>query len=197
MYPLVLTGENGHNKKHCMKILGLDPGFAAFGYALVAYGTTGMVVEALGVLRTEPSSAKRKVLASDDNARRAREIVRDLRPLVEGARLVCTESMSFPRSSSAAAKMALSWGLIVAEVDRCDRPLLQATPQEIKKRLCQNKSADKLEVENELNHRFGEMKLKALLKTVPRTLHNHAYDALAAIIACLDSEQGRMLKGMT
>ena len=62
----------------------------------------------MGVIRTEKSSAKRQVRASEDNLDRAKEIAEEIQKLVKdyNIQLICAETMSYPRNSSAAAKMA-------------------------------------------------------------------------------------------
>lgn len=172
-----------------MKVLGIDPGFASCGYALIHVGTTGETVVELGVLRTEKSAAKRQVLATDDNVRRTRELARPLTELVQRADVVCAESMSFPRNASAAGKMCLCWGLLVGLVFARDLPLLEASPQEIKKRICGRRDASKEELERELVRRY-----EPLPPEVPASLREHAYDALGAAVACLDSDVIRLAR---
>lgn len=200
-----------------LRVLGFDPGFASLGYALVELrDPSGLVrprVVQMGVLETRPSAKKRKVLAADDNLRRLRVVARAVAGLVSGrppaewrsdnpgqtpslgvspAHLVCAETMSFPRNSSAAAKMALTWGTIMAEVERWNLPFLQASPQEIKLAVTGRRDAEKKDVEDALVKRYGKNTRK-LLRELRDGAHNHAFDALAAITACLDSEEGRML----
>lgn len=195
-------------------VLSLDPGFASFGYALLT--PTGEVVT-LGVLRTEKSNEKAKVMATEDNVRRARVIANGFTDLLEGrrpgvlrdyrhvplgqakpnlvrVRLVCAESMSFPRSSSAAAKMAMSWGVIVGGLVAHDLPLIQTSPQAVKKCATGNASASKKEVEAAMIKRFGRGLLR-MLKGTPEGQFEHAFDALAVGAACLDSDDARMLRG--
>lgn len=203
-------------------VLGLDPGFASFGYAVLALPTGGLAedpaVVALGTLRTKGTDKKQRVLAADDNIRRARELAVPIRTLIHighvgasrdggpkpvmgglfderGIALVCAEKMSFPRSSSAAAKMAMSWGMIVANLERRGVPLLQASPQDVKRRVTGNASASKEEVERAMVKRFGRGLYRMLGKT-PKTQHEHAFDALAVVIACLGSEEGLMLRNL-
>lgn len=196
-------------------VLGVDPGFASCGFAVLSLGDSEAddQVVTLGVLRTKPSSNKQRVLATEDNVRRARDLATSMRALhdcgsmipvthrgvaalFEGGdriRLVCAERMSFPRSASAAAKVAMVWGLIVANLERRGVPLLQASPQDVKKRVAGNPAATKEAVELAMLKRFGRG-LHRMLKAVPKGEHEHAFDALASIVACLDSEEGRMAR---
>lgn len=172
--------------------LGLDPGFADFGWAKVNIYAYRADVPAMGVIRTEKSAAKRNVLAVDDNLRRTFEIYDNLSSLFEGVSVVCVESMSFPRNSSAAAKVAMTWGVMASLVKKCGVPLLQVSPQAIKKAVCKKNNASKEEVESAVKSIFP---FKAgLLEDVAPSHHNHAWDALAAVHACMDSDVMRALK---
>lgn len=198
-------------------VLGLDPGFTSLGFAVVALGKTPEEdrVVTLGVVRTKASDKKQRVLVADDNIRRCRELSRPVRGLIafgnsaggtehetrgvqalfEAAPvlLVAAEKMSFPRNSSAAAKVAMTWGLIVANLERRGLPLLQASPQEVKRRVTGKADASKEAVEAAMIKRFGRGLLR-MLKSLPEGQHEHAFDALAVVVACLDSEEGRMAR---
>jgi crossover junction endodeoxyribonuclease RuvC len=177
-------------------LLGLDPGFASVGWCVLSLEESREDVVAMGVFRTEKADAKRKVLAADDNFRRAREIVRLLRPKVDNVQAICAESMSFPRNSSAAAKMAMSWGVVACMSELFNIPVVQATPKEVKKAVCSNGSATKEEIEAALRARYAGRLSASLLADVPRSCHEHAWDALAACVACFDSEVVRLARRM-
>jgi len=176
-------------------IVGLDPGFACLGYAVADVKSDKIEVMGLGVLRTERSDKKRKVLASDDNLRRCKELVRLVLPLSEGAVAFCAESMSFPRSSSVAAKMAMCWGMMATLSEIREIPILQVSPKELKRKVCGNASASKIEVGEALDKRFDRSFGQELLaKGVTRSFHEHAYDALGTIVASLDGEFLQLLR---
>jgi Holliday junction resolvasome RuvABC endonuclease subunit len=135
------------------------------------------------------------VLAVDDNVRRARELVVGLRDVMRhfDVRAIAAESMSHPRNSSAAAKVALAWGVIVTLSEVAELPLLQASPQEVKHRVCQSKSASKDEVAFEVRRQLGNH-IEDLLGDYPDGLHEHAYDAAATALACMSSDVVRALR---
>jgi crossover junction endodeoxyribonuclease RuvC len=185
-----------------VSVLGIDPGFASIGYARVLFDGERLEVERMGVFRTEKSSNKRKVFASDDNMRRAREIHTFLCDLLrEGphgpVRAVCAETMSFPRSSSVAAKMAMCWGVLAGLSQQFDVPILQASPMELKNKVAGSKKASKEEVQAALEKRFGKSKLQKLCADVPASFFEHPYDALGAVVACSDSEVIRLARRMS
>lgn len=187
-------------------VLGLDPGFASCGYAVLRVDAGVARCVALGVVRTKKSAKRLRVLATDDNMRRAKEIARALRSLLEygaldptrkhgPARLVCAESMSSPRNSSSASKMAMTWGALIALCDERGLPLLQASPQQVKVRACGKSTASKEEVERAMRKQYAG--LGKLVKHLPDGEHEHAFDALAVAHACLDSEEARLARAFS
>jgi crossover junction endodeoxyribonuclease RuvC len=178
-------------------VLGIDPGFASIGWSVVRIDATGEHLVDLGVIRTEKSAAKRNVRASEDNLERAKEIAQEIQDLIGKYRiqLVCAETMSYPRNSSAAAKMAMCWGVMAAIAQQHKIPIAQATPQEVKKAVTGRKDASKEEVQEAVRGLFpalqgGEAKHGGpyILRAVPRSLWEHPYDATAAVVACRESE---------
>jgi Holliday junction resolvasome RuvABC endonuclease subunit len=142
----------------------------------------------LGVLRTEKSSKKQNVLAAADNFRRAREIGRALaRILLENnVDAICAEAMSFPRSSSVAAKMAMCWGVLAQLCEALCLPLVQASPKDIKRAVTGSAAASKDDVQAALSSRFPDA--VGLVGSIPRSFHEHAFDAVGAVVACRGSE---------
>ena len=185
-------------------VLGIDPGFASIGLCIVAIGPNPVDDRPvrMALFRTSKSSAKRKVRASDDNLERAKEIAQWLQTMVKtyDVKIICAETMSFPRSASVAAKMAMCWGVIAAISAREKIPVSQASPQEIKKTMCQNKSASKEEVQASLNLLFRADLVgpESVLteSRIPGSQLEHPYDALAAVVACRDSAEVLLLRRM-
>jgi crossover junction endodeoxyribonuclease RuvC len=178
-------------------VLGIDPGFASIGWSVVRVDAAGEHLVALGVIRTEKSSAKRNVRASEDNLERAKEIALEIQDLIGKYRiqLVCAETMSYPRNSSAAAKMAMCWGVMAALAQQHKIPIAQATPQEVKKAVTGRKDASKEDVQEAVRGLFPALQGREakhggpyILRAVPRSLWEHPYDATAAVVACRESE---------
>ena len=179
-------------------VLGIDPGFASLGYAIVSIGPADETITAMGVVRTVRATKKRRVRASDDNFERARELVGALQNLVRHhligrATLLVAESMSFPRNSSVAAKIAMCWGALAGVAVAENLPVLQATPQEIKRAVCGRRDASKEEVRERLLLRYGAGTVAAL-RLVPKSQWDHPFGALAAIVACLETDHIRLLR---
>lgn len=180
-----------------VRVLGIDPGFASFGWAIVELGASSVRPVALGVIRTKPSPKKRRVRATDDNVERCREISEAIARLLEEHLpvAIAAEAMSFPRSSAVAAKMAMAWGVVVDRATLLRLPIVQATPQEVKRALTGARDASKLDVRAELVRRFPG--LAGLLVGVPGGEHEHPLDALASVLAGLDSEALRMARRLS
>lgn len=180
-------------------VLGIDPGFAAFGYAVAEVVTTGHGIRVLelDVIRTAKSTAKRNVRTTDDNVRRAREIALHINAVLDGYAppfiAVCAEAMSFPRSSSVAAKVALAWGVVAGICEARLLPLLQCTPQELKQAVCGRKTASKEDVELALKERYGADVIDDHVVGLGK-LREHPIDALGAIHACLNTNEIRMAR---
>jgi crossover junction endodeoxyribonuclease RuvC len=174
-------------------VLGLDPGFASLGWCACSVTAGSVRAVAAGVLRTKKSAAKHGVYASDDNLTRARFIYSAFDAIVVAFQpaALCAESMSFPRNASAAAKVAMSWGVIAAVAEAHALPVLQASPQAVKLALCGKKDASKEEVQAALRVRIGD--LDPLLLNVPKGQHEHPYDAGAVVVACGASDVMRLL----
>lgn len=175
-----------------MNVLSLDPGFASVGYSIVELLSQGERVVAFGVIRTQKSVKKRHVLACEDNFARAREIALRLRSLAvtHDVRAICAEAMSFPRQASVAAKMAMCWGILADLTADRNLPLVQPTPQHVKKALCGKASASKIEVEAAVRARYCGLDLTG----IPSGQQEHVFDSLAAVVASLDSEVLRALR---
>ena len=175
-------------------VLGLDPGFGKCGYCLFEVDKVpgdDTVLE-LGVIKTKKSAKKRKILAADDNLDRAGDISKKLWKLSREASAICAESMSFPRNASIAGKMAMCWGIISAIAVRREIPVLQASPQEIKKCICGNNKASKEDIQETLNNKYKEC--PGLAEKIAKGQREHPYDALASIITCLDSSYLKLLR---
>lgn len=185
-------------------ILGVDPGFKNVGWGAIGRQGGRLVPVGFGVIRTEKSSAKREVRAADDNLRRAREIAHGLFLLMSAIRgggdlwtpkVFCVESMSFPRNASSAAKVAMTWGVLATISEMLKMPLIQASPQEVRRALLGfvGKKASKEEVRDAVLKKLPALVEHPGWKELPSSLHEHVYDSFAVALACQDSEVVRML----
>lgn len=183
-----------------MHLIGLDPGFASIGYAILKLpplrvtGTKPFVVS-FGVMNTEKSEKKQKVLSVEDNVRRAIEIARFFRALLASAPntlAFAAEAMSFPRSASPAAKMAMCWGALASLSDATNTPILQASPQHVKREVTGYKTATKEEVQTAMVRAYPE--IVALRVHINEGRWEHCHDALAVAHVMLESDVVRMAR---
>ena len=176
-----------------MIMLGIDPGFANVGIGIVKVGKTDCSVIFTEILRTKKADKKVKVYVADDNIRRIREAASSLIDTIEQHDItaICAEAMSFPRNASTAAKMALFWGALIMIAHERDLPLYSATPQQIKKSLCGTNKASKEDIAKAVNARI---KGPVPMAGIPKTKQEHAYDAIAAVLTCIESDELKLVR---
>lgn len=150
-----------------------------------------------GAILTKPSSKKKHIYTGDDNRRRTEEIATflatALTPKEGPVSIICAEEFVYHRGIKASAKVGLAWGsLITRALDR-GIPLLEASPQQIKVATHGTNSATKAEVEDALVARYGTL-LRSHLVDLPKGQHEHAYDAIGAVVACLNDNLIRIAR---
>jgi len=179
-----------------MIVLGIDPGLATCGLAAVDLQPPSLakrpdVLVRAWVVRTEKSARKLDVRAADDHSRRARELAAEVataigihRPLA-----VAIEAPSWPRNAATAAKIGIAFGAIYALAQEHRLPLVQASPQDIKRAVTGSKTASKDEVIAAIEARFPDIEWPT-----QTTLWEHAADAVGAVVANLDADVLRMVR---
>jgi len=179
-------------------VFGVDPGFAKIGWTIAEITDSGVTPREMGLISTKKSDKKLKVLASDDNVRRAREIAVAMNEILARYAVVavCAEAKSFPRNASAAAKVAICWGVLVQSATTLDLPLIQARPQEIKRSMCGKANVSKKDIQDACDRIFGADVLHPLVKGIAQSDLEHPYDSLAAVVTCSDSEVLRLARKM-
>jgi Holliday junction resolvasome RuvABC endonuclease subunit len=182
-----------------MFIIGIDPGFASVGYSVLCSSENFLDIQRVGVFRTEKSSKKRAIYAADDNFRRAKEIgklLEDLCREFSPIGYIAVESMSFPRNASAAAKVAMFWGLLASVCMRYQSSVVQLMPMEIKKAVVGSKTATKEDVREAVRKKFEHnlALLDAFESGHPKDCREHVYDSLGAVITSINSEVALLLK---
>jgi Holliday junction resolvasome RuvABC endonuclease subunit len=180
-------------------IIGLDPGLATCGIAIVELETPYSRVVRLDVHRTAPSPKKQAVLSASDTLRRARELSAWLSPWLDTADAVAAERFSAPRNAGAAAKIGWAWGVIAAQTEARRLPVVQPSPQEVHRALCGSAQAAKTEVEAVCRARIRawpgtDDAIEELEQSHPCSAHEHAWDALAVVLASLDSDLVRAIR---
>lgn len=180
-----------------MRVLGIDPGFANIGWAIVEFSDSGKP-SLLDFGNFETEKDQEATSASRDNIRRAAEFAAFLG---EGTRTgeyaaFCCEAMSYPRNAVAAAKMSMAWGVIIATATANNIPILQATPMDVKKRVVGIKTASKSQVQKAINSRFPNAKQLMKSSGLPKGKWEHPYDAAASALACQVEAKALLLKNV-
>lgn len=179
-----------------MKLLGVDPGLAACGLAVVELCPGSVTrVAGLEVVRTAPSTKRRRLRSADDLGDRLRSIA-----VVIHARLqehpdlvaICVEARAIPFRGgrmmvkpSVISALGRVRGLVDAFAVQRNLPVVEETPQVLKELTAGRKDASKADVQAALEQRFPEVRQ---MWPPQKTLHEHAADALAACVAGLESE---------
>ncbi len=178
--------------------LGLDPGLKNFGWTLVELTIGGSInVLEMGVICTDKSDKKQKVLGADDNFRRAREQAEAVDLLMKKhVRVVFAESVSFVRNAATMCQVGHSWGVIASLCNVHALPLVQATPQQIKTAVGGFIGLSKGEIQEALDATFGYCLAEKHLGKLKKSAWEHPYDAVGAVVAGVRSEVTRaVLRG--
>jgi len=150
-----------------VKILGIDPGTATTGFAVIE--RIGGEVHALdfGVVSTRP-----KIPAEE----RLLEIAENISELLELHQpdLVAVESLFFFKNQTTAFAVAQARGVILLEIARFKVPLVEITPLQVKRAIAGYGKADKQQVQKMVKEIFS-------LEKIPKP--DDAADALAIAFA--------------
>jgi Holliday junction resolvasome RuvABC endonuclease subunit len=168
-------------------VLAIDPGFAIAGWALVRLASKPKNdwVSSVGLIRTSSDAKKRHVLQAEDNIRRTREVIAAIRKLrrANGVCAICIEAFSPVRSSGVAAKLGHVYGAIAAYTEFASLPLIAASPQQVKRAVLGKQSGSEEEMEKALA-KYAPTNMASL----PKSMANHAWDAIGVFIACRESD---------
>lgn len=175
-----------------MRVLGIDPGFSSMGWAVAEVRGGNVNPLHCGVITTEKNTKKTNTRSSEDNILRAKQIHASLEFLFRehGIMLIATETMSWPRNAGVVAKMGIAWGVIAAIAGQYRLPVVQAAPMILKRKVTGNGKASKEEMIATISSRYPDLKLPK-----NTTQQEHAVDAVAAILACSDSELMQFAEG--
>jgi len=166
-------------------ILGIDPGIAGTGLAVLGLGRRLTVVE-LASVRTLPTARKAKLRQADDDATRLRVILAALDDILDRHRpvVLAYEAPLGSKGVRAAKSLAYVIGGVVAVAAQRNIPALAVFPAEAKLVATGSKTASKAEVEAGLRKRFALDGVAPVAK-VDR---EHAFDALAVALVARESE---------
>jgi len=180
------------------QLLLLDPAFRHFGWAVLRFEPKGEQIVAGGVFNTTKIDKKRKVLQSDDNHRCAMELAKGIETLINTFEptLICAESQQGSKNAHAMQLQGMAWGVLSAVAALRQIPVLQATPQSVKKALCGRLDASKEAIQAAVLARYPDV-LGLAATTRPPSLHEHIYDSVAVGITCLTSTEVQTIRQMS
>lgn len=150
-----------------MKILGIDPGTATTGFAVIEKTPTGLAVLDYGVITTPP----RLTLPE-----RLLELSADLQEILATYQpdLAAVESLFFFKNQTTVFPVAQARGVIIYTIARERIPIVELTPLQVKQSITGYGQADKKQVQKMVKQIFA-------LEKIPQP--DDAADALAIAFA--------------
>ena len=142
-----------------MKILGIDPGMAIVGYAMIGVENDNIELLTSGSIQTD----KKK-----DDSKRLLEIYNDLSTIVERYKPDCAsvEQLFFFKNQKTIIPVAEARGVILTVLEKYNIPTYSYTPMEVKQVLTGYGRADKKEVEQMVRIALESQELPKLDDTV-------------------------------
>lgn len=172
--------ESAAPQRAALRIIGVDPGFAHTGVAVLEDTGQGIEARHVSVLKTEKQSEKKGVVAlrkSVDDVRRFKEVHDGLCALIDlwKPRVLCLETYVPFGNRGMGWKTAKVEGIVQAVGMHHNLMVLAFLPLDLKRAFGLTKSASKLEIGNALQAKVPS--LERLLASIPQTKHEHATDA--------------------
>jgi len=132
-----------------VRVVGIDPGFAAIGLAAVdLLHPAGATIRAVELLQTKPSHKKERLASSDDESRRLTEIEDVIIAFLDVhlPDVVAIEDPPWGKNAKAVRVCALMWGAAHALCRVRGLTVVNLTSQSIKKTVAGKRTASKEEV---------------------------------------------------
>ncbi|MCC7290171.1 crossover junction endodeoxyribonuclease RuvC [bacterium] len=164
-----------------MRILGIDPGVATTGWAIVDFINGKPNLIDFGVISTqkERSQSERLVEISED----LDQILQKFRPEKAGVELLL-----FNNNVKTAMSVGEARGVVLLGLQKANIPVLQFTPPQVKSSVTGNGRADKKQVQASIKMLLG-------LDEIPKP--DDAADAIAISLCCFDNHKmDKMAKGV-
>lgn len=175
------------------KVMGIDPGFRATGWALVDVGRDEVV--GAGLVRTEKSA--RKVPTYSDDWRCLQESTRQLARVIEHYRpsALVVEAPVGSQSSRAALAMGYAFATLASLSQTTKTPVVIVQAGDAKKAVAGGRAASKEAVAAGVLARWPEL-MGMAFDAVGRakTKVEHIYDSAALVVAAWDSDVVRMAR---
>ena len=142
-----------------MKILGIDPGMAIVGYAIVEYDNDNFSIIGSGSIRTDKDLS---------DSERLLEIHKDLSTVIEEYKPECSaiEKLFFFKNQKTIIPVAEARGVIMMTLQSYNIPVFEYTPIEVKQVLTGYGRATKKEVEQMVKYTLNTDNIPKLDDTV-------------------------------
>jgi crossover junction endodeoxyribonuclease RuvC len=163
-----------------MRILGIDPGLATTGWAIVDFEKKNLpLVIDFGVISTEKAVPHQERL--EEIHKDIRQLIRKFKP-DQGA----LELLIFNTNVKTAMNVGEARGVVILAMQQAKLPISQFTPPQVKSSITGNGRADKKQVQENVKRLCG-------LDEIPKP--DDAADAIAIAICCHDSlKTAKMVK---
>ncbi len=153
-----------------MRILGIDPGVATTGWAIVDYDNDYHLVD-FGVITTSKANEQPDRLVEIYND--INDIVSKYSPEYGGIELLL-----FNSNAKTVMAVGESRGVVILALRKLGLPILQFTPPQVKSTIAGSGRADKKQVQENVKRLFNLDKLPS---------PDDAADAVAVAVCCIDS----------
>ena len=155
----------------CRRIIGVDPGLASTGWGMIEYTQGRLRYIAHGCIETKPEEKRGQRLVNIYNS--FLKVLKTYKP--EEAAM---ENLYFGKNISSAMAVAEARGVLLLVLSAQGLPVLELTPNAIKKAVAGVTRADKNQIQEMVRFLLG-------LSQIPKP--DHAADALAAAICAAHS----------
>jgi len=170
-----------HNTTHALRVIGIDPGTATTGWAVIGERAGKVIPLAYGHISTsaKKSTAQRLKETADD----IEKIVRKYKP-----QEASVEDIFFFKNVKTAVKVSQSRGAMLLTLEKLKVSIFEYTPLQIKQALTGYGRAEKKQI---------QLMVKSILKlkTIPKP--DDAADAIAAAICHINSRKINNLKDIS
>ncbi|HBN7444947.1 TPA: hypothetical protein L3526_004404 [Escherichia coli] len=176
-------------------VVGIDPSMSNFGLAVgtLDLETDELEVHGLTLVETKAGNNKKTVRVNSDDLRRASEIWRVSRPIIEQANMVFCELPVGSQNS----RSQTSYGICIGVLACVDKPLIQVTPNEIKHFVGNKLTTSKEEIIKWATKQHPDapwLRRKQSGHDVLVNKNEHLADAVAAIHTGLQTDQFRQVR---
>ncbi len=171
---------NPPERKGTIRILGIDPGLAKLGYAVVDDGPAGIIPVEFGLIRTKPGPSL--AVRLNDIAEKINEIIGEFNPDV-----MAVETVFFAKNAKTAMTIGRVTGAVMAIAGMRGVTVVEYSPLDIKRSVVGTGRADKKQMQEMVRTLYR-------LAEIPRP--PDVADALAICLTHMSYGLKRELEGM-